>query len=285
MLDIFLLPPKRGLPLACRYAPTNFQHLMWLALFASRCLGRSVLLHSTGALSGCLHFRSKVWLSLTFYQKCKLKSLQNSECLGLSHASHFITRISISVHHHVSIECFHWNLESLQIGQIFWRLRNHRHHLCVVLGPQKSNMVHPATNKRNNEKKQREMFGFSWVWLDVFLMWRFAMNIIYIMVEQRQNLHWQSQGRLFLKMRAFISFLTAAQFSKGYRTPERCRNKRNKAFFKRPTVACWCLILRTARRYSLFSCKKALNVRSTSDYSILRGTGTLWRVTITMFSS
>ena len=184
MLDIFLLPPKRGLPLACRYAPTNFQHLMWLALFASRCLGRSVLLHSTGALSGCLHFRSKVWLSLTFYQKCKLKSLQNSECLGLSHASHFITRISISVHHHVSIECFHWNLESLQIGQIFWRLRNHRHHLCVVLGPQKSNMVHPATNKRNNEKKQREMFGFSWVWLDVFLMWRFAMNIIYIMVEQ-----------------------------------------------------------------------------------------------------
>ena len=189
------------------------------------------------------------------------------------------------VHHHVSIECFHWNLESLQIGQIFWRLRNHRHHLCVVLGPQKSNMVHPATNKRNNEK---ETTGDVWVFMglagcvfDVAICNEHHINN----GGTRQNLHWQSQGMLFLKMRAFISFLTAAQFSKGYRTPERCRNKRNKAFFKRPTVACWCLILRTARRYSLFSCKKALNVRSTSDYSILRGTGTLWRVTITIFSS
>ena len=158
MLEIFLLPPKRGLPLACRYAPTNFQHLMWLALFASRCLGRSVLLHSTGALSRCLHFRSKVRLSLTFYQKCKLNSLQNSECLGLSHASHFITRISISQKNTSPwfTTMFPSNVSTgisnlCKSARFFGGSKNQSpaSPLCCP-GSQKSNMLHPATNKRNN---------------------------------------------------------------------------------------------------------------------------------------
>ena len=192
-------------------------------------------------------------------------------------------------HHHVSIQWSMFPLESRIFANRPDFLEAQESPLCLMSGPgsQKSNTIHPAT-----KKKQREMCGtrwVSWVWLNVFFFF-----YVGIFNEHHINnggntaectLTTPSQVN-FWRCGPSFSFWQLFNSAKGIEHSHHLlKGCRNKAFFKRPTVACWWLILRTDRQYSLFSCKKADNLTSTFDYDILRGTGTLWGVPITILSS
>ena len=264
------------------------------ALFASRCF-RSFCTVALYWRAVSLHpFSLKGATFIDFLSKMQTQC--TSECLGLSHPMPVIllTEVVSQKNSHPCFttmfpsndQCFHWNLESLQIGPIFWRLRNHLCVWWVDLGPKKATRSTRQPKKNNGRCVAPGGFhGFDWM---------FFFFYVGIFNEHHINnggntaectLTTPSQVN-FWRCGPSFSFWQLFNSAKGIEHSHHLlKGCRNKAFFKRPTVACWWLILRTDRQYSLFSCKKADNLTSTFDYDILRGTGTLWGVPITILSS